>query len=304
MRHTKQQTIRREVHIEGIGLHSGKPASVFIKPALPSTGLVFVRTDLQDPVTIPATCEFVTQTKMATTLGRGKTHISTVEHLLSALKLLGIDNAMIEVNGPEVPIMDGSAAPFCELLLEAGIYEQAASRKVAVLKKKIEIRNGDKIAMIEPANRLHVRAKVEWSHPKIGAQDYSFTVDHSDFREIAMARTFGFLKDVEQLKAAGLALGGSLDNAVVLDETRILNPNGLRYSNEFARHKVLDAIGDLALAPMAILGDVHLFKAGHELHAELVAEIFSDPNNYEVKNAEDLSFVAETVIAGPSWVRA
>ncbi len=308
MNKNRQHTIKRNVQIEGIGLHSGKTASLMVKPALPNTGILFIRTDLAQPVSIPATFEFVTQTKLATTLGRFSNgvsvQISTVEHLLCAFKLMGIDNAVVEVNGPEVPIMDGSAAAFCEHLMSAGLYEQAVSRKVAVLKKRIEIHKGDKSASIEPSFRLKIDAKVEWNHPAIGKQNYSYTMGESDFKEIAMARTFGFLKDVEQLQKMGLARGGSLDNAVVLDEVRVLNREGLRYRNEFVRHKVLDAIGDLALAPMAILGDVSLVKAGHELHAELVNAIFSDPSQYEVKSLEEINEKTDPNFVNPWLVSA
>ncbi len=292
-----QLTIRREVRIEGVGLHSGKPASILIKPALPNTGILFVRRDLESPVAIPASFEFVTQTKLATTLGRNHVQIATVEHLLSAFKLLGIDNALVEVFGPEVPIMDGSAAAFCEMISGAGVFEQEAPKKVAILKKRIEVRKGDKIALIEPSQRLHIRARIEWDHPSIGTQEFSYTLGQSDFREIAMARTFGFMKDVEALKKMGLIQGGSLDNAIVLDEARVVNKGGLRYADEFVRHKVLDAIGDLALAPMALLGDILLVKAGHELHSELIHAIFSNPENYEVKTLAEIS---ETYEAKPT----
>jgi UDP-3-O-[3-hydroxymyristoyl] N-acetylglucosamine deacetylase len=292
-----QVTIRREVRIEGIGLHSGKPATLTLKPALPNTGIVFVRRDLEKPVAIPATFEFVTQTRLATTLGRDGVTISTVEHLLSALKLLGVDNALVEVDGPEVPIMDGSAALFCDAILSAGFFDQSVARKVAVIKKRIEVRKGDKIALIEPSNRLQIKARIEWSHPSIGIQELSYTLGRSDFREISKARTFGFLKDVEALKRAGLVQGGSYDNAIVLDETKVVNPEGLRYSDEFVRHKVLDAIGDFALSPIPIIGNVTLVKAGHEIHAELVQSIFSNPENYEVKTLDEIETPMDSPIA-------
>lgn len=284
---TTQVTLRREIKIEGVGLHSGKRACIILAPALPNTGILFVRKDLKDATAIPASFEFVTQTRLATTLGRKNAQasatISTVEHLLSAFKLMGVDNATVTVEGPEVPIMDGSAMAFCEAIQAAGLYEQVgAPRKVAVLKKKIEVRKGDKLASISPSDRLHIDARIEWNHAAIGVQQFSFTVGESDFREIARARTFGFLKDVEALQKMGLAQGGSLQNAIVLDEARVVNPDGLRYENEFVRHKVLDAIGDFALSPIAILGDVTLVKAGHELHSELVSAIFASPDNYEV----------------------
>ena len=282
-----QVTIRREVRIEGVGLHSGKAASITLKPALPNTGILFVRQDLPTPIAIPATFEFVTQTKLATTIGRGQTQISTVEHLLSAFKLLGIDNAVVEVEGPEVPIMDGSSAAFCEALLTAGFYDQAVAKKVAVLKKRVEVRKGDKIASIEPSEQLQIKARIEWAHPAIKTQEFLYTVGKNDFREIANARTFGFLNDVEALKKMGLCRGGSLSNAIVLDEGRVINPEGLRYADEFVRHKVLDAIGDFALSPIPFVGNVTLVKAGHEIHKELIAAIFANPDNYEVRTLEE-----------------
>ncbi len=277
-----QVTIRRDIRIEGIGLHSGKPAVITLKPALPNTGILFVRTDLKSPVAIPATFEFVTQTKLATTIGNQQAEISTVEHLLSAFRLLGVDNAVVEVSGPEVPIMDGSSAAFCEAILSAGFFDQSVLKKIALIKKRIEVRKGDKLALIEPSNQLHIKAKIEWNHPAIKTQEFSYTVGKSDYKEIARARTFGFLNDVETLKRMGLARGGSLSNAIVLDEARVINPEGLRYPDEFVRHKVLDAIGDFALAPLQFLGNVTLVKAGHELHRELVSSIFSSHDNYEV----------------------
>ncbi len=289
-----QVTIRREVRIEGIGLHSGKAASVTLKPALPNTGILFVRKDLATPVIIPATFEYVTQTKLATTLGNKQAQISTVEHLLSALKLLGVDNAVVEVEGPEVPIMDGSSAAFCEAILSAGFFDQAVAKKVAVVKKRIEVRKGDKVASIEPSHQLHIKAKIEWNHPSIRTQEFSYTVGKSDYREIARARTFGFLNEVEMLKKMGLARGGSLQNAVVLDEARVVNPEGLRYPDEFVRHKVLDAIGDFALSPTPIIGNVNLVKAGHELHQELVSAIFSHPDNYEIRSIDQVSAKPES----------
>ena len=284
-----QLTIRREVQISGIGLHSGKAASVTLRPALPNTGILFIRKDLSTPIAIPATFQFITQTKLATTLGRGQAQISTVEHLLSAFKLLGVDNAVVEVEGPEVPIMDGSSSAFCEAILGAGFYDQAVAKRVAILKKRIEIRNGDKLASIDPSEQLQIKARIEWAHPAIRSQEFMYTVGMNDFRDIANARTFGFLNDVEALKRVGLARGGSLSNAVVLDEARVINPEGLRYADEFVRHKVLDAIGDFALSPIPFLGNVTLVKAGHEIHKELVSAIFSSPDNYEIRTLEDTS---------------
>ncbi len=284
----KQKTIRKSVTIEGIGLHSGKPVTVTLKPALSNAGIVFVRTDLEKPISIPASYEFVTQTKLATTIGRDAAKISTVEHLLCALKLMQIDNVLVEVTGPEVPIMDGSAAPFCKAIERAGVIEDSkAPKKVAILRKRIEVRKGDKVALIEPSTRFHLESKIEWNHPAIGTQSFSFTVGESDYHEVAHARTFGFMRDVEALKKMGLALGGSFENAVVMDEEKVLNLEGLRYRDEFVRHKTLDAIGDFALSPVQVLGDVTLVKAGHEMHSELIHAIFSNPENFEVVTLEE-----------------
>ena len=301
---TTQSTIRRDVRISGIGLHSGKEASITIKPALPNSGILFIRKDLENPIAIPALLEFVTQTRLATTLGRNQSHISTVEHLLSAFKLVGVDNAVVEVEGPEVPIMDGSAAPFCDALMEAGIYDLGVAKKVAVLKRRVEVHKGDKSAIVEPSRQFKINARIEWNHPAIGEQELTFVLGQSDIREISHARTFGFLKDVEALHRMGLACGGSLDNAVVMDEQKVLNPTGLRHTDEFVRHKVLDAIGDFALAPLAFLGDVTLVKAGHELHAELVQAIFSDPENYEIRTMDEVAAHKESAayVLSPAWL--
>lgn len=285
--HTHQTTVCKDVEIRGIGLHSGKDARITIKAALPNTGILFIRKDLATPVAIPALFEYVTQTRLATTLGREDVEVATVEHLLCAFQLVGIDNAVVEVEGPEVPIMDGSADQFCEALLNSGIYRQNAPKKVAHIKKRIEVRKGDKVAAIAPGPELTVQAKIEWDHPVIGSQNFSYTVGQSNPSEISKARTFGFLKDVETLKKAGLARGGSLDNAVVLDDEKILNPKGLRYQDEFVRHKILDAIGDFALAPHAFVGSVTLVKAGHEMHAELINAVFSNPNNFEIRTLHE-----------------
>jgi UDP-3-O-[3-hydroxymyristoyl] N-acetylglucosamine deacetylase len=295
-----QVTIRREMRISGIGLHSGEQASITLKPALPNTGILFVRKDLSQPVAIPASFEFVTETRLATTLGRGEARISTVEHLLSAFRLMGVDNALVEVDGPEVPIMDGSAAPFCDAILAAGFFDQAVARKVARVKKRIEVRKGDKVALIEPSDTLSIHARIEWNHPVIRAQELDFTLGVSDYREIARARTFGFLKDVECLKNKGLIRGGSYDNAIVLDETSVVNPGGLRDPDEFVRHKVLDAIGDFSLAPIPVVGKVTLHKAGHELHAELIHSIFSSPENYEVKTLDEIRTPVDSSLAAVS----
>lgn len=277
-----QQTVKREITIHGIGLHSGKEAKVTIKPARPNRGIVFFRGDLEGRPEISAHYKNIVNTQLATTLGRGHASISTVEHLLAALQILGIDNVLIEVSGPEVPILDGSAQVFCEAIRQAGIESQSQPRAVLSLRRRVEVRSGEKIASVEPCSRLEILASVEWSHPSVGPQEFHYIEGKTPYSELARARTFGFLRDVEALKRMGLARGGSLDNAIVLDETSVLNPEGLRYTDEFVRHKVLDALGDLKLAGIALQGFVRLHRAGHELHSKLLCEIFRDPENYEI----------------------
>jgi UDP-3-O-[3-hydroxymyristoyl] N-acetylglucosamine deacetylase len=202
--------------------------------------------------------------------------------------------------------MDGSAAPFCKAIESVGVVEDETSlRKVAVLRKRIEVRKGDKIALIEPSTRFHIDARIEWNHPAIGTQSFSYTVGVTNYKEVAFARTFGFMRDVEALKKMGLALGGSFDNAVVMDEEKVLNLEGLRYEDELVRHKVLDAIGDFALAPVPVLGDVTLVKAGHEMHSELIHAIFSNPDNFEVVTVEDAIIEEKTLeVLEGDWATA
>jgi UDP-3-O-[3-hydroxymyristoyl] N-acetylglucosamine deacetylase len=253
-----------------------------IKPARPNAGVVFVRTDLPKRPEIAANFKNVLCTRLATTLGKGDVKISTVEHVLAALQGLGIDNATIEVDGAELPILDGSSAPFVEAIDAVGLVSQAMVRPVIALRKKVEIKVGEKWAVAEPSSRLEVHGSFEWDHPAIGYQEYYFIDGQTDFREIAGARTFCLLRDVEQMKKMGLALGGSLDNAVVMDDVSVLNPTGLRYPNELARHKVLDALGDFKLAGLGLRAYIRMHRSGHELHSQLLNAIFSDENNYEI----------------------
>ncbi len=302
----QQRTLKREVHIHGIGLHSGLSTSVTIQPALPNTGIIFVRGDLPDSPKITASFDHVVETRLATVLGIGPVKVSTVEHLLAALRLMGIDNACVVVQGAEIPILDGSAAPFIRALETAGIYEQKVERKWVRLKKTVEVKGDGKWARIEPADKLSVEATVSWEHPSIGTQSHFYILGQSRPEEIASARTFGFLKEVEMLRAKGLARGGSLDNAVVLDEHSVLNAEGLRFTDEFVRHKVLDAIGDFALAPIPFIGRVTLYKAGHELHAALVKAIFSDRSNIEwVESAEPVRAASgwDSWLSNEAWVQ-
>jgi len=276
-----QRTIRNRASVEGIGLHTGKPTQLTFCPAPEGTGIYFVRRDLPGCPAISTQADRVTATSMATTLGGEAFSVSTVEHCLSTLAALRIDNLFIELDGPEIPIVDGSAAPFLEAILSAGLVEQSEPRRYAYITQPIFMGDQDKHAYVVPYNGLRITCSIEFSHPKIGHQTYSLDVTEVSFaREIARARTFGFLKDVEALRARGLAIGGSLDNAVVLDHNDILNPEGLRWENEFVRHKVLDALGDLVTLGMPLMGHVVLHRAGHDLMNRLVHKILRSPDRF------------------------
>jgi UDP-3-O-[3-hydroxymyristoyl] N-acetylglucosamine deacetylase len=277
-----QRTLKRSVSIKGVGLHSGNNIKLTINPGRPGQGIVFVRTDIEGAPEIPAQYKHVINTQLATTLGAGKATISTVEHLLSALQGLGVDNALIEVNGPEIPILDGSAAPFVEAILEVGLESQLRSKCYLALRRRVEVKVNDKWGIAEPCSRFEVHGSIKWDHPAIGYQEFHYVEGKTKFAEVAGARTFGFLKDVEQLKSMGLCRGGSLLNAVVMDDNMVLNPEGLRFEDECVRHKVMDAIGDFKLAGFPILGYFRLHRAGHDLHTQLIAEILKDPDNYEL----------------------
>jgi UDP-3-O-[3-hydroxymyristoyl] N-acetylglucosamine deacetylase len=278
----RQRTLSQEVVVEGTGLHTGAPARVKLIPAESNTGICFVRTDLSGTPVIPAQIRSVVSTQLATTLGLSpQVTVSTVEHLLAALFGAGIDNLRIEVDGPEVPILDGSAGPFYAAIQEAGVSFQSESRTYLAVRKKIEVKLGEKWAVVEPAAGFEVKGSIDWDHPSIGHQEFQYIEGKTDFETLASARTFGFLREVEALRQKGLARGGSLENAVVLDDALILNPEGLRFPNEFARHKVLDALGDLKLAGYPILGAFKLHRAGHDLHCQLLRELFQHAENFE-----------------------
>lgn len=277
-----QRTIKKAVTLKGIGLHLGKEAAVTLKPAGANQGILFQRLDLVGSLPIEANFRNVVNTQMATTLGKGSTTVSTIEHLMAALHGFGIDNLLVEVQGPEVPILDGSSAPFCVALKAAGIVTQSAPRTALAIKRRVEVKLAEKWAVVEPSSRLEVHASIDWDHPSIGFQEFHYVEGKSAFEEISSARTFGFLRDVETLKKMGLVLGGSLANAVVLDAALVLNPEGLRYHDEFVRHKALDALGDFKLAGIQIQGSFKLHRAGHDLHRSILAEVFKDPANYEI----------------------
>jgi UDP-3-O-[3-hydroxymyristoyl] N-acetylglucosamine deacetylase len=269
-----QRTVKHEIGCNSIGLHSGRKVGMVIKPAGVDEGIVFVRRDLQGNNRIKADVQNVRDTTLATTLGLNGVTISTVEHLMSAFSGMGVDNAVVEVDAPEVPIMDGSSRPFVELLKSVGTQVQGGCKRLLLIKKKVSVSEGESTAMLLPSPECRITYKIEFSHPSIGMQSYDMKLsDVSYEEEICAARTFGFLKDVEYLQAKGLALGGSLRNAVVLDEHRVINKGGLRFPGEFVKHKILDAIGDLSLLGIPIIGHFVAFKSGHRLNNLLLKEL-------------------------------
>jgi UDP-3-O-[3-hydroxymyristoyl] N-acetylglucosamine deacetylase len=269
-----QRTVKNEIACRSIGLHSGRKVGMVIRPAGPDEGIVFVRRDLSGNNRIKADVHNVRDTMLATTLGLNGVTVSTVEHLMSAFSGMGVDNAVVEVDAPEVPIMDGSARPFVDLLKDVGTRVQGKGKKLLVIKEKIAVSEGEGTAMFMPSPEFRITYKIEFSHPSIGVQSHHMTLsDVSYEEEICAARTFGFLKDVEYLQAKGLALGGSLKNAVVLDDSRIINKDGLRFPDEFVKHKILDAIGDLSLLGIPIIGHFIADKSGHRLNNLLLKEL-------------------------------
>jgi len=282
----RQRTIAKKVKGVGIGLHKGNPVEITLEPLEADSGIIFFRADLN--ITIEATPKNVVDTKMATVIGKNGAVISTIEHLLSAIYAYGIDNIRISLNADEVPIMDGSATSFCMLLDEAGIRELDKNRKVLVVKKDIIYKDGDKFVKVMPSKKALYNFTIDFNHPIIGKEEYSFEFSRSNYiKEISKARTFGFLKDVQMLRSMGLALGGSLDNAIVLDEKKMLNSDPLRYENEFVRHKILDAIGDLTLLGMPFVGKYESFAGSHHLNHKLTLAILNDESNYEIKSFDE-----------------
>jgi UDP-3-O-[3-hydroxymyristoyl] N-acetylglucosamine deacetylase len=279
-----QHTIAEKIACTGIGLHSGEPVQLTLRPARAGSGVVFVRTDLPTPVDIPARPDSVTATRYATTLGRGRATVGTVEHLLAAVYSLGIDNLRVEVHGPEIPVMDGSSASFVFLLRAAGLFEQPVPRARLRVQRPIEIRDGERRIRIEPGAGLRISYAIDYVHPAIARQQLTDLVLDADTfeRELCRARTFGFLHEVQTLWQNGLARGGNLDNTVVLDEERVLNRDGLRWSDEFVRHKVLDLVGDLALLGLPVEGHVIVERGGHALHQRLLGELLANRQAWRV----------------------
>jgi UDP-3-O-[3-hydroxymyristoyl] N-acetylglucosamine deacetylase len=272
--HFKQHTIGQAVWCSGVGLHSGLKVALVLKPAVPDHGIRFQRTDVPDSPAICAHYNNVIDTFQATTIGSAGIAVSTVEHLMAALYGCGVDNALVELNGPEAPIFDGSAAPYVKLIQKATIVEQDGARRYLTIRKPVVVEEGDSSIIATPADHFQVHYEIEFPHPRVGKQEYSWELKNGSFgREIAKARTFGFLKDVLRLQQMGLIRGGSLSNAVVFDDNEVLNVNGFRYSDECVRHKILDFIGDLALTGLPVLGKFEVRKAGHTLHSRFLAEL-------------------------------
>jgi len=281
----RQRTLKNKIKSTGVGLHTGVRVELMLRPAQPDTGIVFHRTDLPQPVTIVADSRNVGDTRLSSSLEKDGARISTVEHLMSELAGLGVDNLHVDVAGPEIPIMDGSAGPFVFLLQSAGIVEQSAAKRYLRIKSTVEARQDDKWARFEPHHGFMLDFTIDFPHPVFGSENRHVAIDfaeHSYIKEVSRARTFGFMQDVEALRAAGLILGGNLQNAIVLDETRILNSEGLRYDNEFAKHKVLDAIGDLYLLGHPLIGKYTAYKSGHGLNNALSRALLSDQDAWEL----------------------
>jgi UDP-3-O-[3-hydroxymyristoyl] N-acetylglucosamine deacetylase len=277
-----QKTIARPITVTDIGLHSGQPVTMSLHPAAANQGLKFIRTDLPGRPQVRAHFSRVVDTTRATTLGEGSTTLATVEHVLSAFYGLGIDNAVIEVDGPEVPIMDGSAKPFVDLLMAAGSTSLPWPRAYLLVHKQVELSNGDGWMRVVPG-QPRIMYAIDFPHPLIRKQRYTMTLDAEHFRrEIAPARTFGFLKEVQFLQSRGLARGGSLDNALVLDDTDVLNPGGLRFPEEFVRHKILDVLGDLALLGMPIIGRLEISRGSHDLHQQFVQHLIDQEHAWRL----------------------
>ncbi len=280
----KQRTLKNSIKATGVGLHSGEKVYLTLRPAPVNTGIIFRRVDLDTPVEIPARAENVGDTTLSTTLVKDGVRISTVEHLLSAMAGMGIDNAYIDLSAPEVPIMDGSAGPFVFLLQSAGIVEQSAHKRFIRIKRNVVIEEGDKWVRFEPYEGFKVSFTIDFEHPVIQGRSQSAEIDFSStsfVREVSRARTFGFMNQIEQLRANNLALGGSLNNAIVMDEYRILNEDGLRYEDEFVKHKILDAIGDLYLLGSSLIGAFSGHKAGHALNNKILRELLADKSAWE-----------------------
>ncbi len=286
----QQRTLKNVIRATGVGLHSGEKVYLTLRPAAVETGIVFRRVDLEPAVEIPADAQLVTETMLCTGLSRGGGKVLTIEHLMSAFAGLGIDNAYVDLSAPEVPIMDGSAGPFVFLLQSAGLVEQNAPKRFIRIREPIEVSDGDKVARFTPHDGFRLDFTVEFNHPAIPRTQSRAVVEFSSeayIREVSRARTFGFMRDLEFMRERNLGLGGSMDNAIVLDEFRVLNDDGLRYADEFVRHKILDAVGDLYLAGHPIIGAYEARKSGHALNNKLVRALQAQPAAWEIVTFDD-----------------
>jgi UDP-3-O-[3-hydroxymyristoyl] N-acetylglucosamine deacetylase len=290
-----QKTLASDVQTTGIGMHSGRKVVLHLKPAPVNTGIVFRRIDIDTELEIKASAESVIDTRMATTIGHPENaalRVLTIEHLMSALAGLGVDNAIVEVNAPEIPIMDGSATSFVYLIMSVGLVTQDAARQFVRIKQSVSVSDGDKTARLDPYFGFKARFDIEFDHPAIDDTGNHFELDFigdAYVKHISRARTFGFIQDVEALRGIGLARGGSLSNAIVLDEYKILNPEGLRYDDEFVKHKILDALGDLYVIGHPILGAYSAVKSGHALNNQLLRAVLADEQNHEIVTFDDAS---------------
>jgi len=279
-----QRTLRTSIRASGVGLHSGTQVMMTVHPAPPDRGIVFRRTDLSQPVDIPARAENVGATQLGTVLSQGDTRVSTIEHLMSAFAGLGIDNAVVDLSAAEVPIMDGSAGPFVFLLQSAGLEEQKPAKRFIRILRRVEVSDGDKWARFDPFDGFRVNFEIEFDHPIFQRSSSKASMDFSSItylKEVSRARTFGFMRDLETLRQHNLALGGNLENAIVLDDSKVLNEDGLRYEDEFVRHKILDAIGDLYLLGRGIIGEFSGFKSGHGLNNRLLRTLLAQRDAWE-----------------------
>jgi UDP-3-O-[3-hydroxymyristoyl] N-acetylglucosamine deacetylase len=287
----RQRTLKNVIRATGVGLHTGKKVYLTLRPAAANSGIIFRRVDLDEPVEIKASPDNVGDTRLSTSLVKGDVRISTVEHLLSAMAGLGIDNAYVDVSAPEVPIMDGSAGPFVFLIQSAGIVEQNAAKRFIRIKRTIKVQEDDKWAQFDPFEGFKVGFAIDFDHPVFKSKQQKAEVDFSTtsfVKEVSRARTFGFMRDIEQLRERELALGGSLDNAIVVDDYRVLNEDGLRYEDEFVKHKILDAIGDLYLLGHSLIGAFSGFKSGHALNNRLLCALMADEQAWEEVTFDDV----------------
>ena len=285
-----QRTLKNIIKAKGVGLHSGEMVTLTLRPAPVNTGIIFRRVDLEDPVEIPALAENVGDTTLSTSLEKGKVKISTVEHLLSAMAGLGIDNAYVDLDASEVPIMDGSAGPFVFLIQSAGIVKQKAPKRYIRILREVSVESGDMRVSLKPFNGFKVSFGIDFDHPVFKGHPQAATLDFSSIsfvKEVSRARTFGFMKDYEMLQSRNLALGGSLDNAIVVDDFRVLNEDGLRYDDEFVKHKILDAIGDLYLLGSTLIGAFEGYKSGHALNNLLLRKLIAEEDAWERVTFDD-----------------